>query len=257
MNYDDNIHNNIIDDIKFTSGDNNVKLIRIINGPFPIIDHGCVLYLILLKILFYNQQYDTLLSLFGAGANDEETCVAVMMKVKSYKSDAHTMFNLNANATFSIIMTPHSLSLSYPSLSNGNIHDEETSDVVIMRTLSYKPNLNKNTLSFNDNNTAGTIADTTPSIYVCNFNTNFNTIQTIATDIIIKRAVFHYYPIRLVNPFFHIIDHGSILCLIFLQIQLHNQQDVLSLLDNNGNTVGAIDNITSTLVAHEAIMNKK
>ena len=48
--------NNISDNMKFSSGDNDVKLIPL-DTTFHTIDYWSVLYLIIIQILLYNQQY--------------------------------------------------------------------------------------------------------------------------------------------------------------------------------------------------------
>ena len=66
-----NIHNNVIDDVKFPSRDNDAKLILLLHAHLHIIDHRSVLYLTLLQILLYNQQYMYNQSLYNNNSNDD------------------------------------------------------------------------------------------------------------------------------------------------------------------------------------------
>ena len=80
-----NMNNIIINGIKITSGDNNVKQIKLLDDPLHnIIDYRSVLYLFLLQILLYNQQYayddnNDKLNAIGANNNVRKSANVLMM----------------------------------------------------------------------------------------------------------------------------------------------------------------------------------
>ena len=65
----------------------------------------------------------------------------------------------------------------------------------------------------------------------------------------------HCHTTRLTDTPLHIIDQWNVLYLNLLQILLNNQQDALSLLDNNGNNVNTYDSTTISLDASSSNNN--
>ena len=107
-----------------------------------------------------------------------------------------------------------------------------------------------------DDNTDDAIDNTKHLIYVHNLNTTCDTSQTITRNNNNSRASDNnglFGCVTKTTPL-HIIDHGSVvyLYLILLQIRFYDQQDSLSLLENsNNNNNGAINNYDFVAVVDE------
>ena len=72
-------------------GDNDVQLIMLLNAPLHIIDHGSVVYLILLQIRFYDQQDSLLLW-------ENNNTVYLILLIRFY--DQHNLLSLLRNNEF-------------------------------------------------------------------------------------------------------------------------------------------------------------
>jgi len=139
------------DDIQFTSSDNDVKLITFV-APFHLIDHGSILYLILLQVLLYNQQYVSTSGLavihaisFTVGDTYNVTST-ITMKTILYEFYTYAMtsavtlktssYELDTNEKTAAIMQIYSSSSSA-------IYDEDSSAAVTLKMISYKLDADK------------------------------------------------------------------------------------------------------------------
>jgi len=148
--------------------DNAVKHVMqlVLDAPLHIIDHGSVLYLILLKILLYNQQYAYDNDNATNDNGDIKVSTSVIVTFKNYNTAFDALlydhnnplsFHPNDNikitylSTSAVMQVYSSSSSSHQSLYNNNNNsnyadDEATNTVVTMRTYDTTFELNINTV---------------------------------------------------------------------------------------------------------------
>jgi len=103
-------NNNNNQQYPYDDDDNDIRIMSLLVVPLHIIDHGSVLYLILLQILFYNQQYvynqsyNNNNNINGVADNDMTPTITVKtISYESYTDALNNSIDGASNATTPVI----------------------------------------------------------------------------------------------------------------------------------------------------------